>query len=163
MNTTTTRYAMRLHTVSVVCDHAQPDKDGIIGYQADKPENAGRLVLDLLATVDPDGETFGIVTLDGRHRVTGFKLLTQGTRTQAPVDGRKLFRAAMKMDAVSVILFHNHPSGDPEPSRQDLDLTRRLVLGGKVVGIDVVDHILTTPNDRWVSLRSTRADVFSDA
>ena len=152
-----TRYAVRLHTVSVVCEHFTPE--GPEGMKADVPATAGRLCLDLLQTVDQDQETFGFLTLDSRHHVTGFKLLTLGTATQAPVDGAKLFRCAIAMGAAGLIIFHNHPSGSLEASRDDLDLTRRLVLGGQLIGISILDHIVLA-HDHWLSLRSTRAEIF---
>ena len=155
-----TRYAVRLNTVSVVCEHFTPQ--GPEGTMADVPDSAARLCLDLLRTVDQDQETFGFLVLDGRHRVTGFKLLTLGTATQAPVDGGKLFRCALAMDARGLILFHNHPSGNLEPSRDDLDLTRRLVQGGHLIGAPIQDHIILTPQtDRWLSLRSARPEIFT--
>jgi DNA repair protein RadC len=154
------RYAIRLHTVSVVCEHFTPES--IEGKHADQPAIAAGLVLDLLQTRDQDAETFGILALDGRHRVTGFKFLTQGTATQAPVDGGKLFRTALHLDARGVLLFHNHPSGDLQPSRDDLDLTRRLVMAGQIVGIPVHDHIICALG-RWISLRSGRPELFANA
>jgi DNA repair protein RadC len=158
------RYAIRLNTVSVVCEHYEPDNK-VEGIRADQPGIAAQVCQDLLQTVDPDGETFGFLVLDDRHHVSGFKLLTMGTRTQAPVDGAKLFRCALAMDARGIILFHNHPSGDLAPSRDDLDLTRRLVLGGTFLGISVHDHIICTPDrgngGEWISLRSTQPDLFA--
>jgi DNA repair protein RadC len=154
------RYAVRLHTVSVVCERTAPQD--IEGARADMPETAAALVMDLLQTVDQDGETFGILALDGRHRVTGFKHLSLGTATQAPVDSAKLFRCAIHLDARGVILYHNHPSGDIEPSRDDLDITRRLVMAGQIIGIGVHDHIICALG-RWVSLRSVRPEIFAGA
>ena len=161
MQTTVARYAIRLNTVSVVCENAIPDAAGFIGYRANDPKTAGQLVLDLLATVDPDVESFGFIALDGRHRMTGFKLLTQGTRTQAPVDSQKLFRCALALDATGIILFHNHPSNDLEASRDDADLTRRLALGGTFLGIPILDHIISTSQGNFISLRETRSDLFT--
>jgi len=151
------RYAVRLHTVSVVCEHFEPQ--GPEGTVADGPQAAGPLCMDLLQTVDQDAETFGFLALDTRHAVTGFKLLSLGTATQAPVDGGKLFRCALAMDARSLIIFHNHPSGSLEPSRDDLDLTRRLSMGGDLIGIKIQDHIIIA-RGRWVSLKSMRPEIF---
>lgn len=152
------RYAIRLNTVSVVCENYEPTHPE--GMKADQPGTAGPLVLDLLRTVDPDVETFGILCLDHQHYVTGFKLLSLGTATQAPVDGAKLFRCALAMDARGLIVFHNHPSGSLEPSRDDLDLTRRLWMGADLLGIGIHDHIIATPG-RWLSIRSARPEIFT--
>jgi DNA repair protein RadC len=87
-------------------------------------------------------EQFGIVLLDTRHRVLKAAVLTRGTLDASPVHPREVFREAILGGAASVLLFHNHPSGDPTPSPDDFALTRRLVLTGQVMGIDVVDHIV---------------------
>jgi DNA repair protein RadC len=76
------------------------------------------------------------------------------------VDGAELFRLALLDRACGVLLFHNHPSGELEPSRDDLELTRRLVSGGKVVEVAVHDHLIVADN-RWLSIRSARPDVFA--
>jgi len=76
------------------------------------------------------------------------------------VDGAELFRLALLDRATGVLLFHNHPSGDLEPSRDDLELTRRLVMGGRLVGVSVHDHLIVA-GGRWLSLRSSRADIFA--
>ena len=156
------RYAVRLNTVAVVCENFEPrGKDGnYLGKHADMPESSAKLIADLLATVDQDVETFGFLALDSRHHVIGFKLLTLGTHNQAPVDVAKLFRVALALGACGLIVFHNHPSNDLEPSRDDIDLTTRLVAGGRVIGIAVHDHIIAGIPGRWLSLRSARPNIF---
>lgn len=124
----------------------------------DQPEAAGEYLVHRLRR--EHREVFGFLSLDGRHRFLAIHELTLGTRTQAPVDGAELFRLALIDRAVGVLLFHNHPSGDLEPSRDDLDLTRRLVRGGQFVGVSVHDHLIVADN-RWLSLRTARADLFS--
>ena len=105
-------------------------------------------------------EIFGFVSLDGRHRFLALHELTLGTRTQAPVDAAELFRLALLDRACGVLLFHNHPSGEIEPSRDDLALTRRLVDGGRTLEVAVHDHLIVADN-RWMSIRSARSDVFA--
>ncbi len=107
-------------------------------------------------------EEFGFLALDGRNRLVGEHRLTAGTRTQAPVDAAELFREALLRAAVSVVLYHNHPSGDVDPSRDDLALTRRLSLAGEVVGVRVADHLIVA-GARWLSLRTARPDLFAPA
>jgi len=127
----------------------------------DQPQIAGEFLVQRLQR--ESREVFGFISLDGRHRFLAIHELTLGTRTQAPVDGAELFRLALLDRASGVLLFHNHPSGDLEPSRDDLDLTRRLVLGGQFVGVSVVsvhDHLIVA-GGRWISLRSARADLFA--
>ena len=124
----------------------------------DQPQIAGEFLVRRLQR--ESREVFGFISLDGRHRFLAIHDLTLGTRTQAPVDGAELFRLALLDRASGVLLFHNHPSGDLEPSRDDLDLTRRLALGGQFVGVSVHDHLIVA-GGRWISLRSAHAELFS--
>ena len=124
----------------------------------DQPQIAGEFLVSRLQ--QESREVFGFVSLDGRHRFLAIRELTLGTRTQAPVDGAELFRLALLDRASGVLLFHNHPSGDLDPSRDDLDLTRRLVMGGQLVGVSVHDHLIIA-SGRWLSLRSARAELFA--
>jgi DNA repair protein RadC len=124
----------------------------------DQPHIAGEF---LVSRMQPETrEIFGFISLDGRHRFLANHELSLGTRTQAPVDGAELFRLALLDRASGVLLYHNHPSGDLAPSRDDIDLTRRLVLGGTLVGVSVHDHFIVAAG-RWLSLRSARAEIFS--
>jgi DNA repair protein RadC len=87
-------------------------------------------------------EQFGVVLLDTKHRVLRTALITIGTLNTATVEPRDVFREATLAGAAAVVVFHNHPSGDPTPSSDDVELTRRLVAGGELIGIEVVDHIV---------------------
>jgi DNA repair protein RadC len=87
-------------------------------------------------------EQFGVVLLDAKHRVIRTTVVTIGTLNTTIVQPRDVFREAMLGAATALVAFHNHPSGDPTPSPEDQDLTRRLVAAGVVMGIDLVDHIV---------------------
>jgi DNA repair protein RadC len=87
-------------------------------------------------------EQFGIVLLDTKHRVLKTTVLTVGTLNASVVHPREVFREAAGGGAAAIVLFHNHPSGDPTPSGADAELTARLVEAGRVMGIDVVDHLV---------------------
>jgi DNA repair protein RadC len=91
---------------------------------------------------DSDQEEFHIVTLDTKNQVVGGHRISVGLLDQSMVHPREVFRAAIKDAAKSIILLHNHPSGDPKPSGQDVALTRRLEQVGETVGIEVLDHII---------------------
>jgi len=104
-------------------------------------------------------EVFGFLTVDGRHRLIRSHEHSLGTRTQAPVDPAELFRKALGDGAAGLLLFHNHPSGQLEPSRDDIDLTRRLVRAGEVVGVAVWDHVIVG-SGQWLSLRRSRPGLF---
>jgi DNA repair protein RadC len=80
--------------------------------------------------------------LDVKNRVYKEMIISEGTLTSSLVHPREVFRDAIKEAAASVLFIHNHPSGDPDPSKDDIRITKRLVETGKVVGINVLDHII---------------------
>jgi len=87
-------------------------------------------------------EQFGIVLLDTKHRVIRTLVLSVGTVDASIVHPREVFGAASAAGAAALVLFHNHPSGDPRPSPDDVELTRRLAAAGVLMGIDVIDHVI---------------------
>ena len=87
-------------------------------------------------------EQFGVVLLDTKHRLLRTTLVSVGTLDSSPAHPREVFREATTASAAAVVLFHNHPSGDPRPSEEDCDLTGRLVEAGRIIGIRVLDHII---------------------
>jgi DNA repair protein RadC len=87
-------------------------------------------------------ETFYVVLLDGKHRVMREELVSVGSLTASLVHPREVFGPAMRESAAAIILVHNHPSGDPTPSPEDIAVTARLVEVGRLVGISVVDHVV---------------------
>jgi DNA repair protein RadC len=97
-------------------------------------------------------ERFGAMLLDARHRLLRVRLLTVGSVDASVVHPREIFREAAAAGAAAIIVFHNHPSGDPTPSRDDVALTRRLVSAGVLMGIDVVDHVILA-DSRWCSMK----------
>ena len=91
-------------------------------------------------------EQFGVVLLDTKHRVLRTSLLSVGTLDASIVHPREVFREAARGGAAAIILFHNHPSGDPKPSPDDVALTRRLIRAGEMMGIEVLDHVIIAEN-----------------
>ena len=87
-------------------------------------------------------EHFGIVLLDTKHRVLRTRVLSVGTLDASLVHPREVFREATLGGAAAIVLFHNHPSGDPVPSGDDVALTTRLVRAGDLMGVDVIEHII---------------------
>ena len=99
-------------------------------------------------------EQFGIVLLDAKHRVVRTAVLAVGGQDSSIVQPREVFREAAIGGAAAIVVFHTHPSGDPTPSPDDVDLTRRLVAAGVLMGIDVVDHVILGDLRYW-SFRET--------
>jgi DNA repair protein RadC len=97
-------------------------------------------------------EQFGLVLLDSKHRVLRTAVVSSGTMNSTIVQPRDVFREAMLGAAAAVVVFHNHPSGDPSPSPDDVELTRRLRAAGLLMGIEVVDHIVLG-DARYCSLK----------
>ena len=89
-------------------------------------------------------EQFGVVALTTKHTTIGIRLIGQGSLDTCVVHPREVFRAALELRAASLIAFHNHPSGDPTPSPDDLTLTQRLIGAGEIMGIPVLDHLILT-------------------
>ncbi len=97
-------------------------------------------------------ETFHALLLDGKHRLQGVSRVSEGTLTCSLVHPREVFSPALRERAAALIVAHNHPSGDPEPSAEDVSVTRRLIEVGRLVGIPLVDHVVLGEG-RFVSLR----------
>lgn len=97
-------------------------------------------------------ERFGLVLLDTRQRVLKTVLISIGSLDASVVHPREVFREAVAVSAASLVLFHNHPSGDPTPSPDDLALTKHLARAGEVMGIRVLDHVILG-DGRWFSFR----------
>jgi DNA repair protein RadC len=87
-------------------------------------------------------ETFYVLLLDGRHRLLTVERVSEGTLTTSLVHPREVFRSAIRASAAAVIVAHNHPSGDPEPSREDYEVTRRLAECGRLMGVPLLDHVV---------------------
>jgi DNA repair protein RadC len=99
-----------------------------------------------------DRERFHVLLLDGKHRLIRAEAVSEGTLTTSLVHPREVFRPAVREAAAAVVVAHNHPSGDPEPSEEDLEVTRRLLHTGRLLGIPLLDHVVMGER-AWVSLR----------
>lgn len=127
------------------------------------PESAYRILGPLARTLQQ--EIFWVLLLDTKNKLIGQPVETsRGLLDSSPVHPREVFNKAVRYSAASVILAHNHPSGDPTPSKEDIDITRRLTEAARILGIRVVDHLIvgkpsaTTPG--YVSLREKNLVAF---
>lgn len=104
------------------------------------PAGVYRLMAPKLRGVER--ETFYVLLLDGRHRLRGCHRVSEGTLTTSLVHPREVFSPAIRDAAAAIIVVHNHPSGDPEPSKEDLAVSRRLADAGRLLGIPLLDHVV---------------------
>ncbi|HBK85285.1 MAG TPA: hypothetical protein DDZ53_04555, partial [Firmicutes bacterium] len=86
-------------------------------------------------------EEFVVVLVDTKNNVLSKRTVFRGSLNASIVHPREVFKYAIRHSAAAVLVAHNHPSGDPTPSREDIDVTRRLVEAGKIIGIEVLDHV----------------------
>lgn len=121
------------------------------------PRPVVRNARDLAALVVPrlrylDREHLLVVMLDASNRVVGMETVSVGDLTSSVAHPREVFKPCIRRNAAAVALAHNHPSGDPRPSQEDVLVTERLVEAGKLLGIEVLDHVILA-DGRYVSLR----------
>ncbi|MCX8014695.1 MAG: hypothetical protein N2748_01625, partial [candidate division WOR-3 bacterium] len=90
-----------------------------------------------------------VIMLNTRNKVIGISDISVGTLNASLVHPREVFNEAINHCSASLILVHNHPSGDPEPSDDDLSMTKRLVDSGKIIGIEIIDHIIIGKNNYY--------------
>jgi len=102
---------------------------------------------------DAPHEQLHLLLLDGRHRLMREVMASRGTLTASLVHPREVFRPALREGAAALVVVHNHPSGDPAPSGEDREVTRRLVQAGALLGVPVLDHVVVAERG-WVSLRA---------
>ena len=114
------------------------------------PEDAARYMMPMLRYEQK--EHFLVMLLDVRTRVIATSTISVGGLTSSIAHPREVFREAIRHSAAALILVHNHPSGDPSPSREDIQLTRQMMKAGDVMGIPVLDHIILA-NDDFLSIK----------
>ena len=121
----------------------------------DTPEKAAeywRVHVQTGPYFNPECECFVVLLINTRRRVKGHQLLTMGTKDTILVDASQVFRAAVIVGAAALVLMHNHPSGEPQPSEADIKVTRDLVRAGQLLKIEVLDHVIVG-NQNHCSLR----------
>ncbi|MFI5359853.1 MAG: DNA repair protein RadC [Halanaerobiales bacterium] len=104
------------------------------------PEDVVQLMMPELRFLTQ--EVFKVILLDIKNQVIAIPLISKGGLSSSIVHPREVFKEAIKRSAAAMILVHNHPSGIPEPSREDINITKRLLAAGEILGIDVLDHVI---------------------
>ena len=112
----------------------------VYGEAVHAPERAADLAAQVLK--GEDQEIFLVFLLDIKNQVLGYVEAARGGLDSCPIDPRVIFRAAVLQGAAAIIVVHNHPSGDTEPSKEDVKLTKRLKEAGELLGIAVLDHLV---------------------
>jgi hypothetical protein len=126
----------------VVRENKQPERPFAFGPRACGSEDAARIARAIYDTLDADKEHFVVLALNQKHRLIGFKHVSTGSLTASLVHPREVFTAAIELRAAALIFIHNHPSGDPFPSQEDVEITRRLKNCGEILGFRILDHII---------------------
>jgi DNA repair protein RadC len=101
-----------------------------------------RIAKPIFAELDADKEHFVLLALNNKNRVNGYKLISTGTLTASLIRPGDVYRAALHLAAAAVVFVHNHPSGDPAPSQEDVEITKRLKECGEMLAIRVLDHVI---------------------
>jgi DNA repair protein RadC len=125
------------------------------------PEDVARYLIPIFNSENDKKERFTVLFLDAKNKVIKHEFISVGSQTASIVHPREVFTAAVKNKAVSIIPAHNHPSGDPSPSREDIEVTKRLIEAGKTLDIHVLDHVIIGNNSgRWISLKEKGTNEF---
>jgi len=116
------------------------------------PDQVYKAITMLTNAEEEAQEVFGILVLNIKNKIVAVHEISRGILNSSMVHPREVFKPAILHNAAAIVCFHNHPSGDPEPSKDDILITHRLVEAGKIMGIEVFDHIIVGDNG-YVSLK----------
>ena len=144
----TRRYHLKLATWTVV-----RESGGLSPRTLSNPAAVAELARDLLRDYDDDKEHFWAIFLNAQNHYLLHTLVSTGTQSASLVHPREVLGPALREGAASLVLVHNHPSGDPTPSREDLRLTRQLAEAAALLDLRVHDHVIIgNGTGAWVSL-----------
>jgi DNA repair protein RadC len=118
------------------------------------PQDVANLLMAEMAVLDQ--EHLRVLSLNTKNEVMSIQEIYVGNVNSAVVRATEVFRPAIRDNAPSIIVVHNHPSGDPTPSPEDIAVTRELVAAGKLLGIELLDHVVIGSGNRYVSLNEKR-------
>lgn len=117
------------------------------------PQDARDVIVKVLDMENLPNEHFVMLSLNTKNKVVGVHTIFVGSLNSSIVHPREIFQRALLNNSASIVVFHNHPSGDPTPSREDIEVTKRLEQAGEIIGIEVLDHIIIGDEGRYTSLR----------
>lgn len=126
-------------------------KEPYENYVIHSPFDAQDLAASYIA--GEDREVFLVMMLNTKNQVIGLHRAHVGSLNASVVHPRDVLKCAILNNANSIIVSHQHPSGDPTPSREDIDVTKRLAEAGRLLGIEVLDHVIVTHTGKHVSLK----------
>lgn len=118
-----------------------------------KPEDAYTIIREYIE--HKDREHFVVMLLDTQNQVTAIHTVSIGSLNATIIHPREVFKIAILHNSASIICAHNHPSGRPDPSQQDLDGTKRLVDAGEIIGIEILDHIVVGFGGKYTSFKES--------
>ena len=117
------------------------------------PERVAEVAVNVLELHEQAEEVFYIFTLDTKNKITGIFEVSRGCLNSTIVHPREVFKRALLQNASGIILIHNHPSGDPMPSKEDIEMTNRLIEAGDLLGIRVLDHLVIGDENNYISFK----------
>lgn len=125
-------------------------RQGILKYRINSPNSIASIYMEEMRYLKQ--EYFKIVLLDTKNQIICDEDVTKGSINSSIVHPREVFKYAIKKSATNIIMLHNHPSGDPSPSKEDIQVTKRLTEAGELMGISILDHIIIGDGS-YVSLK----------
>jgi DNA repair protein RadC len=149
----TTIYTKTLRTVRLKISEDYVADSGPEKPTAENPNEVYEILKAIYRQLDDDQEHMVMVVLNLSNQVVGYKVISSGSQASSPGDSKIIFRNALLLGAAKIILAHNHPSGQQEPSEQDIKFTEKVIQAGQVVDIPLVDHLILTHRG-YISMRT---------
>lgn len=152
-NNIDTVYTKRLKTVQLkigqdyIADPQDDDKPKV-----EHPDDVHEILKSIYRQLDDDQEHMVMLVLNISNEVAGFKVIASGSQTSGPADAKIIFRNALMLGATKIVLAHNHPSGNLQPSNADIRFTQKVIAAGKAIEIPVVDHLILS-HSSYISMR----------
>ncbi len=145
---------IQIVTISMVRDRTHP----YYARKINQPEDVAELGFEVLK--DADREHFVVISLASDNSINAVNIASQGGVGYAPIHPREVFKTAILANAFSVCLLHNHTSLSVEPSKEDIEMTKRLVKAGHILEIKIIDHVIIADNGKFYSLKTFMEHIF---